>query len=470
MFGGSQKRPNIHIEDIAELYIDLLTRPKEQISGKTFNAAYENHTVAAAGRDRAGHGRCARCRSLARSRSRRRRATTCGAITSPRRRSSASLAGSRSAPSTTRWSACARRSRTAASRWTRSNDTKYINVKTVQAAGPQAMARPKRAIVTGGAGFIGSHMVDLLLDRGFQVAVIDNLKTGPPRQSGAPQGRAPLEVHQVDMATAAGRLADLRGRRLRLPLRRPRRHRAVDRAAAGLHPRQHHRHAGGAGGGPAGRRQEVRLRGLVVLLRRPTRRADPGDAHDPARVPVRVQQVGSARRPSFHWGKVYGLPVASIRMFNVYGPRVAHDRRLRRGVRRLPGAEAARQAADGGGRRHPDARLRVRDGRLPGVPAGGRVRRAPARCSTSGPATRSRSTGSCELIGGEITYLPKRPGEPDCTWADISKIQRMLGWAPTVSFEEGVATMLGHIEHWADAPVWDSSLDRGGDRRHGFSS
>jgi nucleoside-diphosphate-sugar epimerase len=46
VFGGSQKRPNIHVEDIAELYIDLLSRPKEQISGKTFNAAYENHTVA----------------------------------------------------------------------------------------------------------------------------------------------------------------------------------------------------------------------------------------------------------------------------------------------------------------------------------------------------------------------------------------------------------------------------------------
>jgi nucleoside-diphosphate-sugar epimerase len=47
VFGGSQKRPNIHIEDITDLYIDLLTRPKEQISGAIYNAAYENHTVAA---------------------------------------------------------------------------------------------------------------------------------------------------------------------------------------------------------------------------------------------------------------------------------------------------------------------------------------------------------------------------------------------------------------------------------------
>jgi nucleoside-diphosphate-sugar epimerase len=49
IFGGSQKRPNIHVDDIAELYVDLLERPSEQIAGKTFNAAYQNHTVAELG-------------------------------------------------------------------------------------------------------------------------------------------------------------------------------------------------------------------------------------------------------------------------------------------------------------------------------------------------------------------------------------------------------------------------------------
>jgi nucleoside-diphosphate-sugar epimerase len=46
VFGGSQKRPNIHIDDIAELYVDLLERPAAQIAGETFNAGYENFTVA----------------------------------------------------------------------------------------------------------------------------------------------------------------------------------------------------------------------------------------------------------------------------------------------------------------------------------------------------------------------------------------------------------------------------------------
>ena len=60
-----------------------------------------------------------------------------------------------------------------------------------------------------------------------------------------------------------------------------------------------------------------------------------------------------------------------------------------------------------------------------------------------------------ELLGGEIVYVPKRPGEPDCTWADIGKITKELKWRPTVSFEEGVAMMQTEIEAWKDAPLWD---------------
>jgi nucleoside-diphosphate-sugar epimerase len=46
VFGGTQKRPNIHIEDITDLYVELLEMPAATIQGETFNAGYENFTVA----------------------------------------------------------------------------------------------------------------------------------------------------------------------------------------------------------------------------------------------------------------------------------------------------------------------------------------------------------------------------------------------------------------------------------------
>jgi nucleoside-diphosphate-sugar epimerase len=46
VFGGSQRRPNIHIDDVCDLYALLLELPDERIAGRTYNAGYQNHTVA----------------------------------------------------------------------------------------------------------------------------------------------------------------------------------------------------------------------------------------------------------------------------------------------------------------------------------------------------------------------------------------------------------------------------------------
>ena len=60
-----------------------------------------------------------------------------------------------------------------------------------------------------------------------------------------------------------------------------------------------------------------------------------------------------------------------------------------------------------------------------------------------------------ELLGGRQTvHIPKRPGEPDCTLADMSRIKAALGWQPRVPIEDGVKVMLEHIDYWSEAPVW----------------
>ena len=59
-----------------------------------------------------------------------------------------------------------------------------------------------------------------------------------------------------------------------------------------------------------------------------------------------------------------------------------------------------------------------------------------------------------KIIKGDYINLPKRPGEPDTTHANISKITKQLGWKPKISFEIGVKTMLKDIKDWKNAPLW----------------
>ena len=62
-----------------------------------------------------------------------------------------------------------------------------------------------------------------------------------------------------------------------------------------------------------------------------------------------------------------------------------------------------------------------------------------------------------ELLGAEgHIEIPKRPGEPDVTWADVTNIATDLEWQPDVRFEDGVAEILVNIEYWRKAPLWDS--------------
>jgi UDP-glucose 4-epimerase len=59
-----------------------------------------------------------------------------------------------------------------------------------------------------------------------------------------------------------------------------------------------------------------------------------------------------------------------------------------------------------------------------------------------------------DLLGGPSVHIPKRPGEPDCTFADITRITSELGWTPKIPIEVGVAEILKNINYWSDAPVW----------------
>jgi UDP-glucose 4-epimerase len=155
-----------------------------------------------------------------------------------------------------------------------------------------------------------------------------------------------------------------------------------------------------------------------------------------------------------HWGKVYKLPVNVIRIFNAYGPRS----KTTGAYGAVFGVFLAQKLANkpftvvGDGKQTRDfiyvadlAKAFLAAARTP-------LYNEVFNVGAGNPQSVNRLV---ELIGGNVVYVPKRPGEPDCTWADISKIRQLLGWKPEVSFEEGVANMLRNIDYWRQAPVWD---------------
>jgi UDP-glucose 4-epimerase len=156
-----------------------------------------------------------------------------------------------------------------------------------------------------------------------------------------------------------------------------------------------------------------------------------------------------------YWASVYKMNITSMRFFNVYGPRS----RTSGTYGAVFGVFLAQKLAGkpftvvGDGRQ-------TRDFTFVSDVADACVT-ASERDDVSGQIFNVGSGNTysvnllCELLGGEKVHIPKRPGEPDQTFADTAKILRVLGWKPKVRFEDGVKTMLDNIDYWREAPLWD---------------
>ena len=154
-----------------------------------------------------------------------------------------------------------------------------------------------------------------------------------------------------------------------------------------------------------------------------------------------------------HWGKIYGLPVVSLRMFNVYGPRSRTSGTYGAvfGIflaQRLAGKPFT-IVGDGNQTRDFIYVSDVVDAYLSA--ARSNLKNIAFNVGSGKTYSINQLAG---LLDGDSIQIPKRPGEPDSTHADIGKIRRLLGWEPIVSFEDGVSRMLENIDHWNSAPVW----------------
>lgn len=308
------------------------------------------------------------------------------------------------------------------------------------------------AIVTGGAGFIGSHMVDLLVSEGFAVRVIDNMTGGHEKNLANHAHNENVTLERCDI-------------------------RELDPEGPLFENAQFVFHFAGIGDIVPSIEHpmdymDVNIQGTVRILEC-ARAADvqkfvyaaSSSCYGLAEVPTKEDHKIQPQYPYalskyqgeqavFHWHKVYDLPANVIRIFNAYGTRV----RTTGAYGAVFGVFFKQKLAGkpftvvGDGTQGRDfiyvtdvakafyaAAMTEHSGEIYNIGAGN-------------PQTVNKLV---KLLGGEVVYVPKRPGEPDCTWADISKVTTELSWKPEISFEEGISKMVSEIGHWQDAPLWD---------------
>jgi len=314
------------------------------------------------------------------------------------------------------------------------------------------MKKSPIALVTGGAGFIGSHMVDLLLKNDFKVRVIDNFSGGHEKNLSQNFNNIDLEIEKNDICKINANNKIFKDVNYIFHFA------GIGDIVPSIEKPYEYINTNVLGTAnildisrncPLEKFIYAASSSCYGLASTPT-----NEKHPISNLYPYALSKYQGEQCCFHWNKVYNLPVNSIRIFNAYGTRVRTTGAYGAvfGVFLKQKIENQPFTVVGDGSQKRDF-LYVTDvaeafyaasktdkvGEIYNLGAGN-------------PQTIERLT---KLIGGEVVYLPKRPGEPDCTWADISKIQKDLDWNQKISFKDGVELMIQDIQNWKDAPLWN---------------
>lgn len=308
-----------------------------------------------------------------------------------------------------------------------------------------------KVVVTGGSGFIGSHVVDLLLARGHGVTVIDNHSTGRPANLAHVAGKVLLI--EDDLARPGGWISAFKDADWVVHLAA-----LADIVPSIQNPTGYFQ---ANVDGTFNLLQAARAAGIkrLVYAASSSCYGIPDRYPTPESAPMRPQYPYAltkllGEQLVMHWAQVYGLPALSLRFFNVYGPRS----RTSGTYGAVFGVFLAQKLAgkpytivgDGTQTRDFTYVTDVAEAVLAALQSD-----IKGEIFNVGSGATVSVNRLVDLLGGERTFIPKRPGEPETTFADISRITSQLGWQPRVPIEKGVTEILRHIEYWREAPVWD---------------
>jgi len=311
-------------------------------------------------------------------------------------------------------------------------------------------------MITGGAGFIGSHVVEYYLQNDYSVSVIDNLSTG--RLENLTKFENRIDFTEADISESGSWQTKFENINYVIHLAA-----LADIVPSIQNPEKYYQ---SNVSGTLNVLQSAKKCGVekFVYAASSSCYGIPKSFPTPETSEISPQYPYALTKRLgeelvMHWGSIYNLPVISLRFFNVYGPRS----RTSGTYGAVFGVFLAQKLAQkpftvvGDGNQTRDF-THVSD-----------VVNAVVTAAHSDLSQKIFNVGSgktisinriAELLEGPVVNIPKRPGEPDCTFADINKIIEELNWSPKVSIEEGVANLLENIEYWRSAPLWNpESID-----------
>jgi len=311
----------------------------------------------------------------------------------------------------------------------------------------------KKILVTGGAGFIGSHLVEALLKDNYQVTVLDNFSNGSLKNLETLKKSPYLEIINVDVSEKQKIAPYFKDREIVFHLAA-----MADIVPSIQEPAVYFR-SNVEGTFSVMECAKESGAGQVVYIASSSCYGIPDIYPTPEEAPIRPQYPYALTKYlgeclALHWGQVYKVPVNSLRLFNVYGPRArtggTYGAVFKVFLPQKIHGKPFTVVGDG---------TQTRDFTYVSDAVEAMILLSRSRLCGEILNVGSGQTVSVnrlvELLGGkDVVHIPKRPGEPDCTFADISRIRERLGWSPKVSIEEGVGKTLADIHYWKDAPLW----------------
>ena len=157
-----------------------------------------------------------------------------------------------------------------------------------------------------------------------------------------------------------------------------------------------------------------------------------------------------------HWSKIYKIPTISIRIFNAYGPRS----RTNNVYGAVIGVFLKQKLSDypltivGTGKQKRDF-LYISD--LCDAFYKAAISKYKNQIFNLGRGKAESVNYLSSLISNKKKFISWRPGEPFKTEADIKKIKRYLKWKPKVNLKTGINKVLENLNYWKNAPLWTKS-------------